>query len=99
MGSSFYSPFLLPSLLSGIMSLKVIVVLCGVLIGLLEANPVGVEEHNSSASRGSGSEDITGNGELKDNMSREAGADRRKKRACAWNPIKQCCYDYLDCTE
>merc|ERR1712236_24570 len=51
MGSSIKSPFLLPSVLisivnqtlSGRMTLKVIVVLCLVLVGLIEANPVSME--------------------------------------------------------
>merc|ERR1711872_981165 len=93
MGSSFYSPFLPPSLQSGRMSLKVIVVLCVVLVGLLEANPVGVEEHNSSASGASGSQDIIGNGEQGDDMSRETAAGHRMKRACNYDPVKRCCID------
>merc|ERR1712215_175445 len=51
MGSSIKSPFLLPSVLvyivhktlSGRMTLKVIVILCLVLVGLMEANPVSME--------------------------------------------------------
>merc|ERR1712002_79959 len=51
MGSSIKSPFLLPSVLVCIvhhtlserMTLKVIVVLCLVLVGLIEANPVSIE--------------------------------------------------------
>merc|ERR1712112_632952 len=40
MGSSVYSSFLLPSLLSGRMTLKTMVVLCVVLVAFIEANPV-----------------------------------------------------------
>merc|ERR1711962_82780 len=51
MGSSVYSPFLLPSLLvcivplplSGRMLLKVIVLLCVVLVGLIDTNPVNMK--------------------------------------------------------
>merc|ERR1712243_69067 len=51
MGSSVYSPFLLPSLLvyivplilSGRMTQKVIVIISLVLVGLIEANPVSME--------------------------------------------------------
>merc|ERR1712002_928182 len=43
MGSSFYSPFLLISLVSGIMAHKVMIILCFVLVGLIEANPVSNE--------------------------------------------------------
>merc|ERR1712002_406119 len=40
MGSSVYSSFLLPSLLSGRMTLKTMVVLCLALVAFIEANPV-----------------------------------------------------------
>merc|ERR1711955_9065 len=93
MGSSFYSPFLPPSLQSGRMSLKGIVVLCMVLVGSLEANPVRKEEHNNSVSGDSVSEEIIDNGEQGEHMSREAGAVHREKRACAnWNHFKRCCH-------
>merc|ERR1711962_440215 len=83
MGSSFYSPFLLQSLLSGKMSLKVIVLLCLVMVGLLEANPVGMEgpeEHDNTVSGGSMSEEMS---EEMDDMRRDGGDGgdgERKKR-------------------
>merc|ERR1712002_382056 len=40
MGSLFYSSFLLPSLLSGRMTLKTMVLLCLALVVFIEANPV-----------------------------------------------------------
>merc|ERR1712215_27449 len=40
MGSSVYSSFLLPTLLSGRMTLKMMVVLCLALVVFIEANPV-----------------------------------------------------------
>jgi len=43
MGSSVYSSFLLPSVLSGRMTLKVIVILCLALVVFIEANPVSME--------------------------------------------------------
>jgi len=43
MGSSVYSSFLLSSLLSGRMILKMIVVLCLALVVFIEANPVSME--------------------------------------------------------
>merc|ERR1712002_182611 len=49
MGSLVYPSFLLPSLLSGRMTLKMIVVMCLALVIFIEANPVtmGVPEDNS----------------------------------------------------
>merc|ERR1719167_1107620 len=69
--SSFFSSFLLPKLLSGRMTLKVIVVLCLVLVGLLEANPVGMEgvKDNDSGIIGDPmSEDNFGSGEQVEDM-------------------------------
>jgi len=43
MGSSVYSSFLLSSVLSGRMTLKMIVVLCLALVVFIEANPVSME--------------------------------------------------------
>merc|ERR1712243_176359 len=43
MGSSFCSPFLLLSLVSGMMTLKVIIVMYLVLVGFIEANTVSNE--------------------------------------------------------
>merc|ERR1711872_202478 len=43
MGSSFCSPFLLPSLLSGRMTIKVTIVLCLVLVGIIEADSLSME--------------------------------------------------------
>merc|ERR1712243_131028 len=43
MGSSFCSPFLLLSLVSGMMTLKVIIVMYLALVGFIEANPVSNE--------------------------------------------------------
>merc|ERR1712126_305675 len=43
MGSSFCSPFLLLSLVSGMMTIKVMIVMCLVLVGFIEANPVSNE--------------------------------------------------------
>merc|ERR1712215_22189 len=48
MGSSFYSSFLLPSLLSGRMTLKTMVVLCLALVVFIEANPVPGNDNWSS---------------------------------------------------
>merc|ERR1712215_371422 len=45
MGSSVYSSFLLPRLLSGRMTLKTMVVLCLALVVFIEANPVP-RKHN-----------------------------------------------------
>merc|ERR1719167_562831 len=81
--SSFFSPFLLPSLLPGRMSLKVIVVLCLVLVGLLEANPVGMEgakEHESSVIGDPMPEDTTGSGEEVNDMNQGGLGGHRKKR-------------------
>merc|ERR1712243_204571 len=90
MGSSFYSPFLLPSLLSGMMSLKVIVVLCLVLVGLLEANPVGKEdakEHDNSLIGDPMSEDTTGSGEEVEDMNQagESGEEEEEDPGCDGN--------------
>jgi len=43
MGSSVYSSFLLSSVLSGRMTLKIIVVLCLALVVFIEGNPVSME--------------------------------------------------------
>merc|ERR1712243_73648 len=43
MGSSFCSPFLQPSLLSGRMTVKETIVLCLVLVGIIEADPLSME--------------------------------------------------------
>merc|ERR1712133_207627 len=43
MGSSVYSSFLLSSVLSGRMTLKMIVVLCLALVVFIKANPVSME--------------------------------------------------------
>merc|ERR1711962_71403 len=48
MGSSFYSSFLLPSLLSGRMTLKTMVVLCLALGVFIEANPLPGNDNWSS---------------------------------------------------
>merc|ERR1712215_599542 len=48
MGSSVYSSFLLPSLLSGRMTLKTTVVLCLALVVFIEANPVPGNDNLSS---------------------------------------------------
>merc|ERR1712215_107392 len=51
MGSSFYSSFLLPRLLSGRMTLKTMVVLCLALVVFIEANPVPGNDDWSSLVR------------------------------------------------
>merc|ERR1712236_22704 len=48
MGSPFYSSFLLPSLLSGRMTLKTMVVLCLALVVFIEANPLPGNDNWSS---------------------------------------------------
>merc|ERR1712215_656670 len=51
MGSSVYSSFLLPRLLSGRMTLKTMVVLCLALVVFIEANPVPGNDDWSSLVR------------------------------------------------
>merc|ERR1712215_80864 len=105
MGSSIKSPFLLPSVLiyivhqtlSGRMTFKVIVVLCLVLVGLIEANPVSMEASElldgelyktsdiGFTPNSNESEDINEDGDNGNDFDQDGDALERKKRSPVGN--------------
>merc|ERR1712243_207489 len=101
MGSSFHSLFL-SSILSVRMALKEMIILCLVLVGFIEANPIGKEEirHKRSPADGVLSGLVTRNPDpnviiVKDDTDIEEGYDteyeRRKRSPCKRRcPTCQC---------